>query len=99
MTAAAGGNPFEMLTGLRRLTEAPVTQVEAVVRELAARREQVAAFQAQLAAFDEQLAALEAALQPLVDWGRAWADLQQTMFSPLLPPAGEQGREDRSPPS
>ena len=86
-TPAGAGNPVEMLSNLQRLAGAPVTQVETVVSEIKSRREQVAAFQAQLAAFDQQLAALEVALQPLVDWGRAWADMQRAMLGPLLPPA------------
>ena len=95
MTAGGGaGNPFEMLAGLRQLAEAPVMQVESVVREIRARREQVAAFQAQLAILDEQLAALESALQPLVEWGRAWSGMQQALLGPLLPPSAGEGRKD-----
>ncbi len=92
MTATGGaGNPFELLAGLRELAEAPVTQVETVVREVRARREQVAAFQTQLALLDEQLEALETALRPLAEWGRAWTGMQRTLLGPLAAPPDDAG--------
>ncbi len=51
-------------------------QLQALLDDLAARRAQVQALRTQLATFEEQLGSLEASLRPVLDWLRAWSDLE-----------------------
>jgi hypothetical protein len=92
-TAAAGSMRPPVLPDL---TGSPATasarQVEAVLDDLAARRKQVQALQAQLAGFDEQLGALESNLRPLLEWTRAWSELERTLGGTWSPPGG--GEDD-----
>jgi outer membrane protein TolC len=70
---------------------ASARQVETVLDDLADRRAQVRALQAQLAAFDEQLGAMEASLRPLLEWTRAWAELERALGGFWSPPRGGKG--------
>jgi uncharacterized protein (DUF1501 family) len=79
-TAAAGSMRPPVLPDLSGSpATASARQVEAVLDDLAARRKQVQALQAQLAGFDEQLGALESNLRPLLEWTRAWSELERTL--------------------
>ena len=55
-------------------------QVAAIADSVAAQRRSIQALQTQLSAFDEQLAVLEQMLGPLVQWSKAWADLERRML-------------------
>lgn len=53
--------------------------LQSVVDDIAARRAQVQALRTHLGAFDEQLGVLETNLRPLLEWLRAWADIEGGM--------------------
>ena len=92
-TAAAGSMRPPALPDLSGSpATASARQVEAVLDDLAARRKQVQALQAQLAGFDEQLGALESNLRPLLEWTRAWSELERTLGGTWFPPGG--GEDD-----
>jgi hypothetical protein len=56
-------------------------QMTAIADSIAAQRSSIAALQAQLSSFDEQLAVFERLLDPLADWSRTWADLEQRLLN------------------
>jgi hypothetical protein len=93
-TAAAGAMRPPVLPNLSGPpATASARQVEAVLDDLAARRKQVQALQAQLAGFDEQLGALESSLRPLLEWTRAWSELERTLGGFWSPP--RDGEDDQ----
>jgi len=55
-------------------------QMTTIADSIAAQRRSIGALQAQLSAFDEQLAVLERLLEPLAEWSRTWADLEQRLL-------------------
>lgn len=79
--AGAGGQP--RMPGLPAMPTTPATlssrQLQAVVDDIAARRAQVRALVAQLEGFDDQLGTLEASLRPVLEWTRAWADVESAV--------------------
>jgi uncharacterized coiled-coil protein SlyX len=56
-------------------------QLTAIADSVAEQRRSIEALQAQLSAFDENLALLEQALDPLAEWSKAWAELEQRMLN------------------
>src|SRR5450759_836727 len=54
------------------------------VASVAAQRRSIEALKTQLTAFDEQLAVLEQILEPLAEWGRTWAVLEQRLMNVCL---------------
>lgn len=80
---ATSTDPMAGVRALMDQAALPIRNFEILAAEIGARREQVNALRSQLAAFDEQLRAFEAVLLPIVEWGRSWSRLQQTMFGPF----------------
>ena len=66
-----------------RTMPTPVTfsaaQLTSVASSITAQRRSIDALQTQLTAFDEQLGLLERMLEPLAEWSRTWADLEDRM--------------------
>ena len=56
-------------------------QLASIAESVADQRRSIQALQTQLSAFDEQLAVLEQMLGPLVQWSKAWADLERRMLN------------------
>src|ERR1022692_2925160 len=54
-------------------------QLETVTTSIAAQRRSIEALKTQLTAFDEQLAVVERVLEPLTEWSRTWADMEERM--------------------
>jgi len=65
------------------------------VASVAAQRRSIEALKTQLTAFDEQLAVLEQILEPLAEWGRTWAVLEQRLMNVRRGPEAE-GQADGS---
>ena len=57
---------------------------------IAAQRRSIEALKARLSSYDEQLAVLEQILDPLAEWSRTWADLEQRLLN--MDPRPEAGR-------
>jgi hypothetical protein len=55
-------------------------QVKTITTSVAAQRRSIEALTAQLAAFDEQLVVLERILEPLVEWSKTWADIEERLM-------------------
>ena len=55
-------------------------QLASIAESVADQRRSIQALQTQLSAFDEQLAVLEQMLGPLVQWSKAWADLERRLL-------------------
>ena len=91
---ARGAVPFSM----PRLPSPPgalsAAQLRAIDQAVRSQRQQIAAMTAQLQAFDEQLAVFERVLEPVEEWSRTWARLEQSFGDVLRrppsdpPPAG-----------
>ena len=56
-------------------------QLHAIAATVTAMRHSVDALRTQLAAFDEQLAVLERILDPLAEWSKTWADLEDRLVN------------------
>jgi hypothetical protein len=67
--------------------------LQAVLNDIESRRAQVQALRTSLGTFEEQLGALEATLRPLLEWTRAWADLEGGA-SGVWPLPGKRSRPD-----
>ena len=61
-------------------------QLSAITFGVAAQRRSIDALKTQLMAFDEQLAVLEGLLEPLAEWSRTWAGLEERMTHVRRPP-------------
>ena len=70
-------------------------QMESIAASVSAQRRSIETLATQLAAFDEQLAALEQILEPLAEWSRVWAGLEERLLNMPGGPAGE-GQADGS---
>jgi hypothetical protein len=57
------------------------TQLESIAASVSAQRRSIETLKTQLAAFDEQLAVLERILEPLAEWSRVWAGLEQRLMN------------------
>jgi hypothetical protein len=57
-------------------------QVNSIADSIVAQRRSIEALKAQLSSFDEQLAVLEGMLEPLAEWSRRWADIEQRLLNP-----------------
>ena len=64
-------------------------KVQAVLDDLAERRAQVQALRDSLTIFDGQLEALEAGLRPMLEWTRAWAELESSIAGLWRLPGGK----------
>jgi hypothetical protein len=56
-------------------------QLKSVASGVAAQRQSIKALKTQLTAFDEQLAVLERMLEPLAEWSKTWADLEDRLMN------------------
>jgi len=63
-------------------------QLETVTTSVAAQRRSIGALKTQLTAFDEQLAVMEQILEPLAEWSRTWAVLEQRLMNVHRGPGG-----------
>ena len=54
-------------------------QLKSTATSIAAQRRSIEALKTQLTAFDEQLAVVERVLEPLTEWSRTWADMEERM--------------------
>jgi len=66
------------------------SQVESIAASVSAQRRSIETLATQLAAFDEQLAALEQILEPLAEWSRVWAGLEERLLNMRGGPADEE---------
>jgi len=57
------------------------TQLGSITASVSAQRRSIEALKTQLAAFDEQLAVLESLLEPLAEWSRVWAGLEERLMN------------------
>jgi len=76
----------ELATSMQRLVEGvptPLAQLQLLLHEIKAKRAMVTAFQAQLESFDKQLEVLENSLEPMIEWGERWTNVQDTMSQSL----------------
>ena len=55
-------------------------QIRSVAASVAAQRQSIQTLKTQLTAFDEQLALLEGMLEPLAEWSKTWADLEDRLM-------------------
>jgi hypothetical protein len=62
-------------------------QLTAISSSVAAQRRCIEALKAQLSSFDEQLAVLEQVLNPLREWSRTWAEVEERLLSVSRGPA------------
>jgi hypothetical protein len=68
-------------------------QLKAIASSVGAQRRSIQALRSQLEAFDEQLAVLERILDPLAEWSKTWADIEERLTKLRLGSGGEgQGR-------
>ncbi len=56
-------------------------QIKMISTSVTAQRRSIVAMKAQLSAFDEQLGVLERILDPLAEWSRTWADLEERLIN------------------
>jgi hypothetical protein len=52
-------------------------QLTSIATGVTAQRQSIAALKTQLTAFEEQLVVLERMLEPLAEWSRTWAELEE----------------------
>lgn len=57
-------------------------QLKSISDSIGAQRRSIEALKSQLSAFDEQLAVLEQLLDPLAQWSRKWAELEERLLNP-----------------
>jgi|ERR1022692_4196327 hypothetical protein len=69
-------------------------QLKSVAASIAAQRRSIQALTAQLGAFDEQLAVLEQMLEPLAEWSKTWADLEERLMNLRRGPGAEDQATD-----
>jgi hypothetical protein len=55
------------------------SQLKSIATSITAQRRSIEALRTQLAAFDEQLAVLESLIEPLAEWSKTWADLEERL--------------------
>jgi hypothetical protein len=55
-------------------------QLSAITTGVAAQRRSIDALKTQLTAFDEQLAVLEGMIEPLAEWSKTWAELEDRLM-------------------
>jgi hypothetical protein len=79
MGRAAAGGAAPTLPAPTLPATLSARQVQAVLDDIGARRAQVRALLTQLETFDQQLGSLEANLQPVLEWTRAWADVEKAV--------------------
>lgn len=69
----------------RRTWPAPgafsAAQLKSIATSVTAQRRSIDALRTQLAAFDEQLAVLEGIIEPLAEWSRTWAELEERLMN------------------
>ncbi len=63
-------------------------QLRSVAASVAAQRQSIQTLKTQLTAFDEQLALLEGMLEPLAEWSKTWADLEDRLMHLRHRPSG-----------
>jgi len=66
-------------------------QLRSIATSVTAQRRSIQALRTQLEAFDEQLAVLESIVEPLAEWSRTWADLEERLMS-MRPGRGTEGK-------
>jgi hypothetical protein len=59
----------------------------AISSSVAAQRRSIEALKAQLSSFDEQLSVLEQILNPLTEWSRTWAEVEERLLNVSRGPA------------
>lgn len=80
----ATGSALPSLPGLRTWPTPgtfSAAQLRSVAATVAAQRQSIEALKTQLTAFDEQLALLEQMLEPLAEWSKTWADLEDRLMN------------------
>jgi hypothetical protein len=85
------GSALPSLPGLRTWPTPgtfSAAQLRSVAASVAAQRQSIEALKTQLAAFDEQLALLEGMLEPLAEWSKTWADLEDRLMNVRHGPGG-----------
>ena len=85
------------LPGLRNLPvpgALTAAQIKSIATAVTAQRRSIQALTAQLGAFDEQLAVLEQMLEPLAEWSKTWADLEERLMNLRRGPGGEDQASD-----
>jgi len=55
-------------------------QLKSIATSVSAQRRSIEALRTQLTAFDEQLAVLESIIEPLAEWSKTWADLEERLM-------------------
>jgi len=78
--AGFGGGPPLAPSALPLPGSFSAAQMTAIADSIGAQRRSIAALQAQLSSFDEQLGVLERLLDPLAEWSRTWADLEERLL-------------------
>jgi len=88
---APGALPLASLRNLPLPGAISAAQLASIASSIAAQRSSIEALKAQLSAFDEQLAVLERILDPLADWSRTWADLEERLLTLGRKPGDDPG--------
>lgn len=64
-------------------------QLRSIATSVTAQRRSIEALSTQLAAFDEQLAVLQSIIEPLAEWSRTWAELEERLKNVGRGPASQ----------
>jgi hypothetical protein len=84
-----GGLPLPSVRNLPLPGALSAEQLSAIATSVTAQRRSIKALETQLSAFDQQLAVLERIVDPLAEWSRAWAELEQRLLHARGGPAAE----------
>jgi len=83
LTGLGSSFPSMSLPGLRTWPSPgafSAAQLSAITTGVAAQRRSIDALKTQLTAFDEQLAVLEGMIEPLAEWSKTWAELEDRLM-------------------